>query len=141
MSSQILVDGLIKTTVARREKEVNEILKIFMSIISIKNNVVSLDVKWTLVTENNGEKRKAIVILQFCRDCECLVLQLLHMASISKSLFEFLGTEQVTFVGVGILRIMLELKKKYDLWCKLILTKVRSIDEHNCRLITNIPGQ
>ncbi|KAI4356573.1 hypothetical protein L6164_000588 [Bauhinia variegata] len=62
--------------------------------------IVGLDIEWRPNFRRNMQN--PVAILQLCVGQRCLIFQILHSPDIPKSLIDFLGNANHTFVGVGI---------------------------------------
>lgn len=67
---------------------------------SHNSSLVGFDVEWRPSFQRNQYNRIATV--QLCAGDQCLIFQILHASSIPQTLFQFLGDDDYTFVGVGI---------------------------------------
>ncbi|KAK9950496.1 hypothetical protein M0R45_005983 [Rubus argutus] len=119
MSTEIVVKGNppVSVMVTKRNKEVDDSIEKFLSNLNAAK-VIGLDIEWSLIRESDGVTRSKIALLTLCDGTHCLIVQLPHLDSVPKSLFNFLHLPDYTFVGFDIVKNMDKLEKEYGFGCK-----------------------
>lgn len=119
MCTEIAVKGNppVSVMVTKRNKEVDDSIEKFLSN-SNDRKVIGLDIDWSLIRDSDGVTRSRIALLTLCDGSHCLIVQLPHLDSVPKSLFNFLFLPDYTFVGFDILKNMDKLEKQYGFGCK-----------------------
>ncbi|KAK9904563.1 hypothetical protein M0R45_000585 [Rubus argutus] len=119
MSIEIVVKGNppVSVMVTKRNKEVDDSIEKFLSNLNAAK-VIGLHIEWSLIRESDGVTRSKIALLTLCDGTHCLIVQLTHLDSVPKSLFNFLYLPDYTFVGFDIVKNMDKLEKEYGFGCK-----------------------
>ncbi|GAB2227900.1 hypothetical protein Droror1_Dr00009728 [Drosera rotundifolia] len=81
--------------------------------------VVGLDIEWR--PNHSPYHRNPVATLQLCVGRICLVYRILYANSIPRSLIEFLGDSDFTFVGVGIGSDVEKLEEDYGVWVERVV--------------------
>nr|DAD38310.1 TPA_asm: hypothetical protein HUJ06_008951 [Nelumbo nucifera] len=86
-----------------------------MNKLSFK--AVGLDTERAFVSTANGIENK-VALLRLCSGAHCLIVQLLHLESVSNTLANFLSCPHLSFSGVGIGHSLTRLRRDYGLECR-----------------------
>ncbi|KAL9282760.1 putative ribonuclease H-like superfamily [Arabidopsis thaliana] len=114
MSSSIVKIGIdsIKTTVTEKERDINRLVKTFLSNKNNRKKIIGLDTE------------------RLCDGDNCLIVQLPDEDedegegeddNLPLSLFNFLNLPEFTFVGIGINKTMMRLEREFGLTCKNVV--------------------
>ncbi|AED95657.1 unnamed protein product [Arabidopsis thaliana] len=128
MSSSIVKIGIdsIKTTVTEKERDINRLVKTFLSNKNNRKKIIGLDTERV----QKGRKLNKTVLLQLCDGDNCLIVQLPDEDedegegeddNLPLPLFNFLNLPEFTFVGIGINKTMMRLESEFGLTCKNVV--------------------
>ncbi|KAL9318819.1 hypothetical protein ACSQ67_015336 [Phaseolus vulgaris] len=107
----------INTHVTKKKSTILEVLESFLhSADSEQVKVIGIDMEWHHT--NDDLKKTKCATLNLCDGNTCLIIQLLHMDSIPKSLFNFLHLPDYSFVGIGIRDDLYQLEVEYGIRCR-----------------------
>ncbi|CAH2070020.1 unnamed protein product [Thlaspi arvense] len=119
MSTSVLKIGVasIKTTITEKERDINRLVKTFLSNKNNTKKIIGLDTERV----QKGRKQNKTALLQLCDEDNCLIVYLPSDEDddgLPLSLFNFLNLPDFTFVGIGINNTLMKLESEFGLTCK-----------------------